>query len=438
MNMVSFKNKLQSSEISVGLNSNKSQNSLDDLFAELFALVNLGDDSSEKLISPEKSEVINHKSIAHNDYSAENQDKETLDLAKSLAEVFYKDLGIVHGQIKQDENSKLHNYAATTHRKTNDHKSLDKIIPLKNLPSENKLLTKIGSEQNKIVNNENPLKSLASKHNLVFNIKKKDIENNNIKKNYKEEILNPKTSNPEHSNKIFNNNTTNLSSSIKNSVKKISIDLKEKKTKKRTQNEVFENKIEDKNLAEKTFKEISPKIVNHLTRNTEKKITETNINLKNTNNGKIKFSEKGLDNKQHFMNEQTLDLLESSWGEKFTKILKNSIDNGIQKIEIFLKPKNLGKINLEVLLKDKQTHININTESQETANILNENLPKINDIVEEKNNKFSLLNDNNGNNHSNHQNQGKKNSIDSSVNKKKKINEVKVVRENNRNIDVNA
>ena len=117
MNMVSFKNKLQSSEISVGLNSNKSQNSLDDLFAELFALVNLGDDSSEKLISPEKSEVINHKSIAHNDYSAENQDKETLDLAKSLAEVFYKDLGIVHGQIKQSENSKLGNYVETTQKK---------------------------------------------------------------------------------------------------------------------------------------------------------------------------------------------------------------------------------------------------------------------------------------------------------------------------------
>ena len=427
MNMVSFKNKLQSSEISVGLNSNKSQNNLDDLFAELFALVNLGDDSSEKLISPKNSE-----------YSAENQDKETLNLAKSLAEVFYKDLGVVHGQIKQSENSKLGNYEETTQKKTNDHKSLDKIIPLKNLPSQNKLLTKIGSEQNKIVDNENPLKSLVSKHNLVFNIKKIDIENNDIKKNFKEEFLNTKSSTTEHSNKSLNNTTTNLSSSIKNSVKKISIDLKEKKAKKRTQNEVFENKIEDKNLTEKTFKEISPKIVNHLSRNTEKKISETNINLKNTNNGKTKFSEKGLDNKQHFMNEQTLDLLESSWGEKFTKILKNSIDNGIQKVEIFLKPKNLGKINLEVLLKDKQTHININTESQETANILNENLPKINDILEEKSNKFSLLNDNNGNNHSNHQKQGKKNSIDSSVNKKKQINEVKVVRENDHNIDVNA
>ena len=50
---------------------------------------------------------------------------------------------------------------------------------------------------------------------------------------------------------------------------------------------------------------------------------------------KQSFSEKGLDNKQHFMNEQPSRFLESSWGEKFTKILKNSIDNGIQKVEIF-------------------------------------------------------------------------------------------------------
>ena len=117
MNMVSFKNKLQSSEISVGLDNNKSQNNLDDLFAELFALVNLGDDSSEKLISPKNSEMINHKSTDHNDYSGESQDKETLDLAKSLAEVFYKDLGIVHGQIKQSENSKLDNYLIITQKK---------------------------------------------------------------------------------------------------------------------------------------------------------------------------------------------------------------------------------------------------------------------------------------------------------------------------------
>ena len=340
MNMVSFKNKLQSSEISVGSNSNKSQNNLDDLFAELFALVNLNDDSSEKLISPKRNEEINQSSIVNNDYSEENNDKETLDLAKSLAEIFYKDLGINHEKIKHGENSKIDKFPETSQSKSIDYKSLDKITSLTHLPNQNKLISKFESKQNKIPNNENSLKSLVSKHNLVFNIKKTDVGSNDFQKKYIEEIANTKNNNPEQPTKGLNDTTRNISSSIKSSVRKINIDLKEKKEKKRTQNEVFENKNEDKTMIEKTLKEISPKIVNHQSRNVEKKVNETNINLKNTNSGKTKFSEKGLDNKQNFMNEQTLDLLESSWGEKFTKILKNSIDNGIQKVEIFLKPKN--------------------------------------------------------------------------------------------------
>ena len=149
MNMVSFKNKFQSSEISVGSNSNKSQNNLDDLFAELFALVNLGDDSSEKLISPKRSEEINHSNIIHNDYSEENNDKETLNLAKSLAEIFYKDLGINHEKIKQGTNSKLDNLIETSQSKTNNNKSLDKITSITHLPNQNKLFSKIESEQKK-------------------------------------------------------------------------------------------------------------------------------------------------------------------------------------------------------------------------------------------------------------------------------------------------
>ena len=43
-----------------------------------------------------------------------------------------------------------------------------------------------------------------------------------------------------------------------------------------------------------------------------------------------------------------LDLLESSWGEKFSKIIKNSVNNNLNKVEIELRPKNLGKLNLEV------------------------------------------------------------------------------------------
>ena len=138
------------------------------------------------------------------------------------------------------------------------------------------------------------------------------------------------------------------------------------------------------------------------------------------------------------MNEQTLDLLESSWGEKFSKLVKNSIENGIRKVDIYLKPKNLGKLNVEVFVKDKQTHININAESQEAANLLNENLTKINDIIEEKNNKFSLYNDNHNNGNLNQQNQSKKDENQNSLILKKKIDVTKIKRDNNRNIDVNA
>ena len=56
-----------------------------------------------------------------------------------------------------------------------------------------------------------------------------------------------------------------------------------------------------------------------------------------------------LDNKQTLANpnnKEFLNLLESSWGEKFSRIIKNSVNNGVNKVEIELKPQNLGKLNL--------------------------------------------------------------------------------------------
>ena len=46
------------------------------------------------------------------------------------------------------------------------------------------------------------------------------------------------------------------------------------------------------------------------------------------------------------------------------------MDRGISKLNFDLKPKNLGKISLEVTVKDSKTSIQINTENQEAANIL--------------------------------------------------------------------
>ena len=115
------------------------------------------------------------------------------------------------------------------------------------------------------------------------------------------------------------------------------------------------------------------------------------LNLKNSNNNKTKSLEKHLTNNQNFNTKETLDLLESSWGEKFTKIIKNSMDRGISKLNFDLKPKNLGKISLEVTVKDSKTSIQINTENQEAANILNDNLPKLTDLIEEKIQNFLYL-----------------------------------------------
>merc|ERR1711871_1536056 len=148
--------------------------------------------------------------------------------------------------------------------------------------------------------------------------------------------------------------------------------------------------------------------------------------------------EKHLPNNQNFNTKETLDLLESSWGEKFTKIIKNSMDRGISKLNFDLKPKNLGKITLEVTLKDSKTKIQINTENQEAANILNDNLPRLTDLIEEKNSKFSLFNDNN--NHGNYFNQQKQkqHNKQETTDFKKKVNELKKIKTNNNSIDVNA
>ena len=81
--------------------------------------------------------------------------------------------------------------------------------------------------------------------------------------------------------------------------------------------------------------------------------------------------------------------MESSWGEKFSKMIKNAVANGLNKVEITLKPKSLGKINLDISVKDNSTKIQINAENLESANLLNENLGKLHELIENKNDKFS-------------------------------------------------
>jgi len=84
-----------------------------------------------------------------------------------------------------------------------------------------------------------------------------------------------------------------------------------------------------------------------------------------------------------------LDLLESSWGEKFSRIVKNAVNNGVNKLEIQVKPKNLGKLNLEVSVKNSVTAINIGSDNQDVVSLLNDNLPKLLESIDKESKSFS-------------------------------------------------
>ena len=110
----------------------------------------------------------------------------------------------------------------------------------------------------------------------------------------------------------------------------------------------------------------------------------------------------------------------------------------VNKLEIQIKPKNLGKLNLEVIVKNNTTSINIGSENQEVVSLLNDNLPKLLDLIDKESKGFSSLM-NGENNQSNYFND-KKNKDDffsnNQVSKKKKNTDNNKI--SNHNIDVNA
>ncbi|MEL0125176.1 MAG: flagellar hook-length control protein FliK, partial [Alphaproteobacteria bacterium] len=133
-----------------------------------------------------------------------------------------------------------------------------------------------------------------------------------------------------------------------------------------------------------------------------------------------------------------LNFMENNWEQKFSTIIKESLRNNINKIELDVKPKNLGKVRLEVKVDKDVTNIDFTTESIETANLLNENINKISDFLNEGKENY-LSQNKNSNQNFNHQ----KNKRDSSnqknlVDNKKDKSSIDMINNSNHNIDVNA
>jgi flagellar hook-length control protein FliK len=429
MKMV-INNKLEGNSELVGIKSSEKSSDIDALFAELFALVNLDSIDSEK----NSFQELDAKEI-DDKLNITDSNKNTMNVARSLAEVFYKELGIDNKSTSKK--STIDNVKNLDPREISfkDIKKSDLSNNLKNIVSLNESKKTIHFKNNPETNKNLDEQKVAKTPNFEIKIKKV------AKINFENDIpkINPlnKTNKKLETDQLKNINSQTNTNRVKSS-KETSIILKEKKISKKKNDSIITKADNEQEVVQSKINKESPRrVIGSLTQNTGKNSNETSLELKSSNNNRTKSLEKNLANNQNFNTKETLDLLESSWGEKFTKIIKNSIDRGISKLNFDLKPKNLGKISLEVTVKDSKTSIQISTESQEAANILNDNLPRLTDLIEEKNSKFSLFNE--GNNHSNYFNQQKQKQDDRQETTvfKKKVNELKKIKTNN-SIDVNA
>ena len=429
--MVAIDSKSNSTSNLVGIKENITVDEVDMLFAELFALVHTENneekvDNNENIINitqPEQDKI----SLSASNF--QNNDKKTEDLAKSLVQIFYKDLGIAnkneHNNTNFSKNKNVTEKFSTNKPFTkSDQNEANKNLLKPNLKLSGTNLTEKNQQEVNISINVsyNPAKK-NSKLNAHVNL------NNDLKKN------DLKVETNAHVKKLEKSTKEELNLQKKNLNLPGEVSEKKKISKKKQSLITPVTKDEDN----ETIKNQSPikQSFNQINTPSRKSI-DSNSNINKIKKEKDNHS---IENKTRptklFATPETLNLMESSWGEKFSKMIKNAVANGLNKVEITLKPKSLGKINLDISVKDNSTKIQINAENLESANLLNENLGKLHELIENKNDKFSNFFGGDSNNYFN--NQKKQRTVDNpqTINKKKSVEDKKTVISNH-NIDVQA
>ena len=421
------------------VNSTLHSEKTNELFAELFALINTNslDPENKNLLKDAVLQKTNteefldvNKNISENSLlKVTSEQKNKLEVtdseyetAKSLIEVFYKEVGIVE-PLNQTKNSNPNSLNQNPKSLLNKN-----FITREKIALENKLDS---NESDQVFKNDNSKK-------IVINIIKDPSSSKKIKKN-------------ENDPKYYTENKSQIDSKVLKQQNEFNYKAK---------NSNFETAIINKkiNKKNKQFKVSAKDKIEH------KDLVTTQVkieNRKNTNSSQIvkKSAENQIGQKRDISNKDFsktletkdnqmqnkgqifLDLLESSWGEKFSRIVKNAVNNGVNKLEIQVKPKNLGKLNLEVSVKNSVTAINIGSENQDVVSLLNDNLPKLLESIDKESKSFSsnMNNENNNSNYFNQRNERENFLSSNEISKKnKKIVENKNQKFSNHNIDVNA
>ena len=405
-----------------GLSLSKSKKNTDDLFAELFSILHSNNDLSN-LDTQIDSNIIKPKTSLDNDIVIENSEVSDLEIeaAKYLAETFYKEIGVIE---EEDTNQidKITEFAPKIFKKSDGSKNSDSSKNVVNTDPLNKL------SFNKL-DNEFP-----KEHNFQVNVSVSKIENKHLRKE-KTEINDFQIMKkiPEVKGKEIKNEYKSVAS-VQSKI--FSSNLVEKKQKKK-------NKQVSKNIPT-----VNSEII---TSNNNKKITiqtntssniSTKKNIENVNNrninekiDKIKIPKQTVSNSSE---QKILNFMENNWEQKFSSIIRESLKNDINKIELDVKPKNLGKVKLEIIVEKEVTKIDLTTESIETANLLNENLSKISDFLNEGKENYLSQNKNNNQNF-NHQKSNRDNYKQKTlVDNKKEKSPINTINNSNHNIDVNA
>lgn len=438
--MVAIDNKTSSNSELVGIKSKKSADEVDMLFAELFSLVNT---SSDEELGIKKNELefnnnfIKDTNTKNIEISKISSDK-TENVAKSLAEIFYKELGIdltdKFSSLEVKKNGS-HNLQLVDQKK-NAIFNVSKSITTPGEKNINRDISILNQTNNEAINQE--------KVNISVSVSNRKLKTSD----HKDKIL---IQNGANKNDLISNQNNKKSEQKESQIKKndspsqnlinvTGVESERKKINRKKQVSIGDIKPEENAFEKQKNVLINPKENQPIQRINTSRNNDNEINFKIKKNNNDHNVQNKIKQGSTYISSETLDMLESSWGEKFSKMIKNAVSSGLNKVEIMLKPKNLGKLNVDISIKENSTKININAENQESANLLNENLAKINDLIENRNEKLSNSFDNNNSNNNffSDQKRQKKTNHDPTINKKKTTENSTKNSIGNHNIDVQA
>ena len=444
--MVSVNNKAITEISNIGTSTKKiTSEGLDNIFAELFSTVDMSsiEDPSvthpivtNKSIENNLKELINNNFIDSEDIEEGTESTEglikneeaSIEAAKSLISIFYKEALIEDKS--ENNNSQLLSEVPNNETDKANYNFLNNpnLIPKKNIPSKQD-----GTKDNQISKKRNHKSLKPSSQNYDLLDKESFISG---KKN--KDVINQNT---------FSNNNLNKKITEEINPKKIDFSLKKiKKKNERTEqvklNVTYSNIRKTDDISKHVFlneRKLSGTIVKEesIISNSEKITIDKKINSTKLNDTRL--------NQQSFNTEsqETLDLLESSWGEKFVRVVRQNIKNGQYRINLSLEPKNLGKLKIEVELNGDKTEVKINADNKITANILNENQQKLSEMMEKDQLKLgnfsSMMNDQK--NSKNHSDKDKEKTLSLSSNSNKEIKNIEKdikVKKTIHNVDINA